>query len=129
MTVTRTAQATKRPVVYRLTPSVMHYAWGKSQQTSLAARHSGLFPRETPDNAKPVSELWLGTHPNGPASVSPLFPSEHTDPAPLSSLHSTPFPFLSKILSIASPLSLQVHPAASLAQRLHATDPAHYPDA
>ena len=34
-----------------------------------------------------------------------------------------------KVLSVAKALSIQAHPDKALAARLHAQDPAHYPDA
>jgi len=38
-------------------------------------------------------------------------------------------PFLLKVLSAAEPLSIQAHPDKAQAERLHARDPQHYPDA
>src|SRR5690606_21189916 len=37
-------------------------------------------------------------------------------------------PFLFKILSVKSALSIQAHPDISLAEKLHELDPANYPD-
>ena len=37
-------------------------------------------------------------------------------------------PFLFKVLSVNKALSIQAHPHKELAEKLHAADPAHYPD-
>ncbi|MFN8183229.1 MAG: mannose-6-phosphate isomerase, class I [Candidatus Nanopelagicales bacterium] len=53
----------------------------------------------------PQAELWFGSHANGP---SPLRDAPGTA--------STPMPLLTKLLSAARPLSIQIHPPAAMAE-------------
>ena len=81
----------------------------------------------------------MGTHRNGPSLVR-LNEEEECDLRQF--IHQNPsilgpdiwnkyqdLPFLFKVLSIARPLSIQAHPDAKLAKRLHSTKPHLYPDA
>ena len=79
--------------------AVQHYAWG---DTVFIPHLLG----EPPDG-RPWAELWLGTHPHGPATL--------TDGRPLSAVTGT-LPYLLKVLAAAEPLSLQLHPSRSQAQ-------------
>lgn len=72
---------------------VQHYAWG---DPTFIADLLGAVP-----DGRPWAELWLGTHPNGPTTL--------TDGTPLSALTGE-LPYLLKVLAAAEPLSLQVHP-------------------
>jgi len=96
------------------------YAWGSC--TALAR----LQGRPSP-SAGPEAELWIGAHPAAPSSVVveggavPLPEWIARDPARvLGSEASARFggglPFLLKILALARPLSLQVHPDAARAR-------------
>ena len=55
-----------------------------------------------PPDGRPWAELWLGTHPNGPATLA--------DGRPLRRRDRRPLPYLLKVLAAAEPLSLQTHP-------------------
>jgi len=77
---------------------VQHYAWG---DTTFIPELLG----ETADG-QPWAELWLGTHPSGPATID--------DGRPLSELTGD-LPYLLKVIAAAQPLSLQVHPTTSQA--------------
>jgi mannose-6-phosphate isomerase len=44
-------------------------------------------------------------------------------------LNGSDLPFLLKVLSVEKALSIQAHPNKALAEQLHASDPANYPDA
>lgn len=79
---------------------VQHYAWGDS------AFIPELLDRE-PDG-RPWAELWLGTHPNGPATLE--------DGTPLADVTGA-LPYLLKVLACSEPLSLQTHPDADQALR------------
>ena len=79
--------------------AVQHYAWG---DTTFIPQLLG----EPPDG-RPWAELWLGTHPHGPATLA--------DGRPLSAVTGT-LPYLLKVLAAAEPLSLQLHPSRSQAQ-------------
>lgn len=89
---------------------VQHYAWGDP------AFIPGLLGLE-PDG-RPWAELWLGTHPNGPAGLD--------DGTPLADI-AGPLPYLLKVLACSEPLSLQTHPDADRARRGFAAG--IYPDA
>ena len=89
--------------VERIAGVVQHYAWG--DHTFLPQ----LLGRQ-PDG-QPWAELWLGTHPGGPATIDP----DHTGtPRPLTE-RSGSLPYLLKVLVAAEPLSLQTHPSADQA--------------
>jgi mannose-6-phosphate isomerase len=82
----------------RIEGVVQHYAWGDP------AFIPGLLGLE-PDG-RPWAELWIGTHPNGPATF--------LDGTPLGDV-TGPLPYLLKVLAAAEPLSLQTHPNAEQA--------------
>jgi mannose-6-phosphate isomerase len=90
--------------MHRLRNGVQNYDWG-----SLDA-----IPRFLGDDkvsARPVAEVWIGTH--------PLMPSAAVDgdgtEQPLSEVAGD-LPFMVKLLAANQPLSLQVHPSRSLAE-------------
>lgn len=83
--------------------AVQHYEWGDREFIPTLL---GL-----PGRGRPWAELWLGTHPNGPAHLD--------DGTPLQEL-SGPLPYLLKVLSAAEPLSLQAHPTREQAEAGHA---------
>ena len=100
----------------RLDCVVQHYAWG-SDATGLVAR---LTNHTTTD--KPCAELWMGTHPSGPSTI-------HSTKQTLSEyLGGRQLPFLFKVLSVKTALSIQAHPDKKLAEQLHSRDPKNYPD-
>lgn len=85
-------------VMERISGVVQHYAWGDRQ---FLPDLLGVVADDTP-----WAELWLGTHPGGPATI--------VDNGPLAS-HSGDLPYLLKVLAAAEPLSLQTHPSAEQA--------------
>jgi len=101
----------------KITPKVQPYPWGDdSFIPSLLGKES---------DGKPQAELWFGTHPGGESALpdsEPLgdFLRDH-DKTFLGEeqvkRHGKELPFLLKVLAIAQPLSLQVHPSAE--QALH----------
>lgn len=93
---------------------VQHYAWGCGEE-GLVARLSGNA------SAKPCAELWMGTHPSAPSKLfeQDILLSDHIN---------RQLPFLFKVLSVNTALSIQAHPDKALAQTLHARDPKNYPD-
>lgn len=96
------------------------YAWGLPTAKSLAASLHEANGGGKPDATKPAAELWLGTHPSGPANTKKG-----------SSLHDAieaDLPYLLKVLSVARPLSIQAHPDKTRAAKLHATNPKNYKD-
>ena len=99
------------------------------------------------DPQAPYAELWMGTHPSGPSEIinddepesEPAgggkkaslllqsFLDEHA-PAAVGSASAerfgaTTLPFLFKVLSVQTALSIQSHPDKKLAERLHAEKP------
>jgi mannose-6-phosphate isomerase len=88
---------------------VQHYAWGDRE---FIPRLLGCQP-----DGRPWAELWLGTHPNGPATLDGGQPLDDV---------TGPLPFLLKVLAAAEPLSLQAHPSRAQAVAGHATG--RYPD-
>ncbi len=91
-----------------VTGVVQHYAWGDRT----------FIPEllHTTADGTPWAELWLGTHPNGPATVGDRPLAESTGE----------LPYLLKVLAAAEPLSLQVHPTRKQARDGHARGV--YPD-
>lgn len=114
-----------------------NYQWGKTGEQSEVAR---LFAAGHPDftiEPKPYSELWMGTHPDGPARIRSMGRKLSTHIAQSESAKqlannnrrdNVHLPFIMKVMSIDRTLSLQVHPTKDQAVRLHAKDPANYPD-
>ena len=95
----------------RLNCVVQHYAWG-SDSNGLVAR---LSHNTTTD--KPCAELWMGTHPSGPSTI-------YSSDATLKEyLGGRQLPFLFKVLSVKTALSIQAHPDKQLAKQLHASNP------
>lgn len=115
---------------------VKQYAWGKYGEESEVAR---LFADGHDtfriDNKTPYAELWMGTHPDGPAQLKKCSTTLSTylakNPSPLTNNNSAKnihLPFIMKVMSIRTTLSLQVHPTKKQARELHERDPINYPD-
>eukprot|EP01055_Gregarina_sp_Pseudo9_P005590 Gregarina_sp_Pseudo_9__5589@NODE_757_length_2262_cov_50_097616_g713_i0_p1_GENE_NODE_757_length_2262_cov_50_097616_g713_i0NODE_757_length_2262_cov_50_097616_g713_i0_p1_ORF_typecomplete_len678_score218_04PMI_typeI/PF01238_21/2_6e81BRK/PF07533_16/0_064Cupin_2/PF07883_11/20Cupin_2/PF07883_11/22AraC_binding/PF02311_19/0_39Borrelia_P83/PF05262_11/5_6_NODE_757_length_2262_cov_50_097616_g713_i01032136 len=143
----------EKTTVARLFGVVQNYDWGvKGSESLVAASHSANC-NHVPANAapvpftveeeKPYAELWFGTHPNGCSRVIPVEP----ETADVLSSSSAPklesllewlkqgedsnrgdCPYLFKVLSIAKPLSLQLHPDEETAKSLHESRPDIYKD-
>uniref|UniRef100_A0AC34Q220 Mannose-6-phosphate isomerase n=1 Tax=Panagrolaimus sp. JU765 TaxID=591449 RepID=A0AC34Q220_9BILA len=115
----------------RLDCHVKNYAWGKDGEASEVAR---LFAAGHPDHQigsqTPYAELWMGTHPDGPAKVrsSSENLSRLIAKSDRQSRKEVHLPFIMKIMSIKHTLSLQVHPTKEQAVWLHSKDPSNYPD-
>lgn len=89
------------------------------------------------NDSRPFAELWLGSHPSGSAVIGDQagvtlrdMIADNTVSAlgPRLSAHTNELPFLLKVLSVAQPLSIQAHPDAAFAKKLHSEHPEHYPD-
>lgn len=102
------------PSLYPLDPNVQHYSWGGTSFIS------GLLRRENPEG-RPFAELWMGAHPALPSfvrtnGVGSLGLDALIAQNPESYLgHETArdfggLPYLLKVLDVAKPLSIQVHP-------------------
>ncbi|XP_068927251.1 mannose-6-phosphate isomerase isoform X2 [Petaurus breviceps papuanus] len=125
--------------VFLLSCPVQHYAWGKvgfsSEVAQLLASSDPLVHIQ---EDKPYAEMWMGTHPRGDAVISDIHISEKTLGQWITnnqtclgrSIKETyqDLPFLFKVLSVNTALSIQAHPNKELAVKLHAQAPEHYPD-
>uniref|UniRef100_A0A7I4YS12 mannose-6-phosphate isomerase n=1 Tax=Haemonchus contortus TaxID=6289 RepID=A0A7I4YS12_HAECO len=122
----------------RLECHVKKYNWGKRGTESEVARLFAAGHKNfVVDEEETYAELWMGTHPDGPAMLSnsgtrlSSFIAKSHSAGYLSNnnwkedIH---LPFIMKVMSIARSLSLQVHPTKEQAIRLHERDPIHYPD-
>ncbi|XP_035422595.1 mannose-6-phosphate isomerase isoform X2 [Cygnus atratus] len=102
----------------------------------------GVTPqRVTQPKSRPVPpQLWMGAHPKGDAAIRDNRIPQKTlgrwisdNPACLGAKVKDAFqgrlPFLFKVLSVRTALSIQAHPNKELAAKLHAQFPQHYPDA
>lgn len=97
--------------MFRLANPVRSHAWGSRLQIP---RLLGIAPEE-----HPMAELWLGAHPGDPSTLddgTTLREAIAGDPVTLLGRwvheHLGPtLPFLMKVLAVAEPLSLQVHPS------------------
>lgn len=133
------------PYFYFLEPTIQSYDWGNTD--GIIQRF--LYRRTSVAPAKmPMAELWQGDHPKSPSLIRPFLHNQNDtttqdytialneailkNPAhflgKLFSRGSTSLPFLFKILDAAKPLSIQAHPDKALAEKLHKSDPLHYPD-
>ncbi|XP_024413204.2 mannose-6-phosphate isomerase isoform X2 [Desmodus rotundus] len=129
------------PRVFPLSCVVQQYAWGKMGSTSEVARllaSSDPLARISED--QPYAELWMGAHPRGDAKILDNRISQKTlgqwiaeNQDCLGSKVKDTFngklPFLFKVLSVGTALSIQAHPHKELAEKLHLQAPQHYPDA
>jgi mannose-6-phosphate isomerase len=108
--------------------AVLHYAWGRVSEDSVVAALS----KELYHLGTPCAELWLGTHCSGVARLVDTGESLLDVIQGNSSFHTggaAELPFLLKVLAIAKPLSIQIHPDKAAAVALHASKPELYPDA
>jgi mannose-6-phosphate isomerase len=111
-----------------ITPKIQPYAWGDdSFIPALLGKKS---------DGKPKAELWFGTHPGGESTLAdstPLgdFIRDHADDflgRQQVNRQGKDVPFLLKVLAIAKPLSLQVHPTTEQAQKGYAEEVASHVD-
>ncbi|KAK4689673.1 mannose-6-phosphate isomerase, partial [Tremellales sp. Uapishka_1] len=131
--------------VFKLTPGIQDYAWGKKGPESLAAQFASVSIEGFQiDPAKTYAELWMGTHPTLPSKVYGGHLSHHLkkhDGLLHESIHEKfpestegSLPFLFKVLSIGTALSIQAHPDKKLAKKLFESrgdvykDPNHKPE-
>ena len=108
--------------IYPLICASQNYEWGQPANSSLVAevlRNNGQNVIES----LPYAEYWMGTHPNGPSKVI-----KRGKEILLSDLIGGHLSYLFKILSINTPLSIQLHPDKSHAEALHKQYPKIYKD-
>lgn len=116
---------------------VKQYHWGKHGTNSLVAELKRNVNSDfVVNNGETYAELWMGTHPSGPAYVKKHGTSLENwilmNPSSLGKAVKNTFgvtlPFLFKVLSVEMPLSIQVHPSKETAAKLHAKYPELYQD-
>ncbi|OLY79221.1 Mannose-6-phosphate isomerase [Smittium mucronatum] len=130
--------------IHRLSCVPNNYHWGKIGANSKVAQFMTSDESFTLNENNHYSELWMGTHPSG-MSVLAEAPSKSLDHLisqdPVAYLgekvatkYNNKLPFLFKVLSIQTALSIQAHPDINLAQKLHKErfevykDPNHKPE-
>ncbi|KAI0370371.1 mannose-6-phosphate isomerase [Pilatotrama ljubarskyi] len=127
----------------RLKAATQEYEWGKTGSASLAARlgKNAIGHGFQIDESKSYAEVWMGTHPNGPAhlyddpstSLLSLISSDPTFYLGETLVRKWPstthVPYLFKVLSIKKALPLQAHPDKGLAEQLQLKDPSNFVDA
>uniref|UniRef100_A0A1A8CHX7 Mannose-6-phosphate isomerase n=1 Tax=Nothobranchius kadleci TaxID=1051664 RepID=A0A1A8CHX7_NOTKA len=116
--------------VFPLTCAVQNYAWGKFGLESTVARLVvGDDPLAVIEDNKPYAELWMGAHPKGDAQIKDNRIAQTTlgqwiahYPACLGSKVKDAFqgqlPFLFKVLSVNTALSIQAHPNSQVFRQL-----------
>lgn len=129
-----------RAEVFELQCAVQEYAWGKKGEDSAVAKLKASADSEfTINQDASYAELWMGTHPNGPSIVKipgekdvPLSDWVKQNPKQLGSEVKRFFkgnlPFLFKVLSVRTALSIQAHPNKEHAEQLHIDRPDMYKD-
>ncbi|EFN52038.1 hypothetical protein CHLNCDRAFT_139231 [Chlorella variabilis] len=127
-----------RSALHRLACSAQNYAWGRHHEDSEVAQLVAASGRQV-DESKPYAELWMGTHPAAPSLLAdngyagqPLLALLRDRPELLGAAlprFGCDLPFLFKVLSVGTALSIQSHPDKALAERLHAARPEVYKDA
>lgn len=107
--------------MYSIVGALKHYPWGSTDAIPSLLR--------TPPDGTPWAEYWLGAHPDGPATTTDgqrLDDGIGQHPESLGDGSRATFgdrlPFLVKLLSAASPLSIQAHPSRTQAQAGHARE-------
>ncbi|PIO70118.1 phosphomannose isomerase type I, partial [Teladorsagia circumcincta] len=131
---TRHEESNSLAAMQRLECHVKKYNWGKRGTESEVARLFAAGHRNFEvDEDETYAELWMGTHPDGPAVLSnsatrlSSFIAKSHSAGYLSNnnwkedIH---LPFIMKVMSIARSLSLQVHPNKVLNYRM--TPPEDY---
>lgn len=100
--------------------AVQAYAWGMIGSSSLVAQLASKSSPIVP--TQPYAEYWMGTHPKG---ESHLLDNNQTS---VKSYLNADLPFLFKVLSVETALSIQAHPNKEYAKILHKQNPKEYPD-
>ena len=107
-------------MIYRLTGQVQHYAWGgKNYIASLIGLNSA--------KDQPCAEWWLGAHPSAPSEIENVTGKQSLieflsqNPTALGQASRQQFgdelSYLLKILDVEKPLSIQLHPTKTQAEK------------
>ena len=121
----------------RLQCDVKNYAWGQPGNTSLVAELARCGSGLKISQDEPYAELWMGVHPSGPSylqagggTLQEWIEKHSSALGPkMVAAYGVTLPFLFKILSVKTALSIQSHPDKALAAQLHCDRPEVYVDA
>ncbi|CAG8655644.1 1356_t:CDS:2 [Funneliformis caledonium] len=126
------------PAIFRLKCAVQNYDWGKIGNESKVAQFAQISKDFEIQLDKPYSELWMGTHSNGPSVLAKqpthsLKEKIESDPnkllsSEISKIYNGNLPFLFKVLSVRKALSIQAHPDKKLGKELFEKFPKIYKD-
>ncbi len=120
---------------YLLKNKIQNYAWGTKNEEAFISQLLGTVAEKD----LPYAELWIGAHPKAPSEIMDgeksyllsdiieSYPAEVMGKKVTDKFGSN-LPFLLKVLSANTALSIQAHPNKKLAEKLHTEDPEHYPD-
>ncbi|XP_008937724.1 PREDICTED: mannose-6-phosphate isomerase-like, partial [Merops nubicus] len=122
---------------FPLSCAVQSYSWGKvGLESEVAKLLASGDPLGTIRLSVCLLQLWMGTHPRGDAVIRDnRIPQKTLGQwiaclgAKVKDAFQGHLPFLFKVLSVNTALSIQAHPNKELAAKLHAQFPEHYPDA
>ncbi|PVV03457.1 hypothetical protein BB560_002046 [Smittium megazygosporum] len=127
-----------QPEILRLSCIPNNYHWGKLGSASKVAKLASADPSFKVDEKLHYSELWMGTHPSGMSSSFEdrsvtLEKFIASNPSKIlgekvAKKYNNQLPFLYKVLSIESALSIQSHPNLETAKELHKKFPDIYKD-
>ncbi|XP_032767248.1 mannose-6-phosphate isomerase isoform X1 [Rattus rattus] len=129
------------PRVFPLSCVVQQYAWGKvGSKSEVACLLASSDPLAQISEDKPYAELWMGAHPRGDAKILDnrisqktlgqwIAENQNSLGQKVKDTFNGKLPFLFKVLSVETALSIQAHPNKELAEKLHLQAPEHYPDA
>jgi mannose-6-phosphate isomerase len=106
--------------MHPLRGTVQAYAWGMIGSSSLVAQLASKSSSIV--STQPYAEYWMGTHPKGESYLL------DNNQSSLKSYLKSDLPFLFKVLSVETALSIQAHPNKEHAKILHQQNPKEYPD-
>ena len=111
---------------------VQKYHWGKNGKTSKVASLAAINdPDVTIDKNEHYAEFWMGTHPNGPSRIKDngqLLIDYIQDNPDVLGAEGSNIPYLLKVLSVETALSIQAHPNKKHAEELFKKKPDIYKD-
>lgn len=110
--------------MYKLTPTYQQYHWGKKGNESEVAQIMNKNSNLIIDESSHYAELWMGAHIKSPSTFS-----INGKPADKSLYDLSPkLPYLLKVLSVDTALSIQSHPNKTHAEKLFSERPDVYKD-
>lgn len=107
--------------MHPLRGTVQAYAWGMIGSSSLVAQLASKTSSIV--STQPYAEYWMGTHPKGESYLS-----DNNNELSLKNYLKSDLPYLFKVLSVRTALSIQAHPNKEHAKILHKLNPKEYPD-